>query len=149
MGKRSSSLRLQDNPHNSHPLPETQKRILAVDDDPIIIELYKHFLEAFGYQATIKMDSEDALKIFTRQPERFDLLITDYFMVRLNGDELSKRVLAIRPDLPIILATGYSDHFSEQDALSLGVKHYIKKPFDIKILHKTIRMSLGEDAGQD
>lgn len=132
-----------DNLCCSPPLQANRKRILTVDDEPIILGMYKCQLEACGYPVIIRTDSGEALEIFSKFPDHFELLITDYCMPKLNGDELSKRVLEIRPDLPIIMVTGYSGHFIEQHALSLGIKSYLKKPLDFNVLLEIMGKFLG------
>lgn len=104
-------------------------RILFVDDEEDIIQLGQRMLEYLGYEVVICKDSNDALQNFLAEPEKFDLVITDQTMPGMTGVELSKKILEKQPDMPIILCTGYSEAVSEENAKSLGIKHFMMKPF--------------------
>jgi CheY-like chemotaxis protein len=86
--------------------------------------------------------SIEAWRLFEAQPHRFDLVITDMTMPQLTGDVLSARILKLRPDIPIILYTGYSDRLSQQQANIMGIKKYLKKPVVIQQLAGAIREAL-------
>ena len=113
--------------------------ILLVDDEPALAELEKQMLERFGYEVAVRMSGIDALEMFRSQPDRFDLVITDMTMPKMMGDRLAKKLVEIRPDIPIIICTGYSERMSEEKAKRIGVKALIMKPFVIKDLVKTVR----------
>ena len=115
------------------------ERILLVDDEPVLAELGKQMLERFGYEVAVKMSSIDALEMFRSQPDSFDLVITDMTMPKMMGDRLAKKLVEIRPDIPIIICTGYSERMSEEKAKRIGVKALIMKPFEIKDLVNTVR----------
>lgn len=115
-------------------LTGVNERILFVDDERDIINMNKKVLEGLDYQVEAISDSLNALEKFRSDPDKFDLLITDQTMPNLTGFELSQEVLQIKPDMPIILCTGYSSVISEKDALAIGIKKYVKKPIDRKIL---------------
>jgi len=104
------------------------KRILVVDDEPLLVKINETRLKSRGYQVTAVSDSREALEKFRNRPDRFDLLITDQTMPGLTGAELAKAVLEIRPSLPIIMCTGHSDIVPEDMALAVGIKKYILKP---------------------
>ncbi|MCK5405098.1 MAG: response regulator, partial [Desulfobulbaceae bacterium] len=110
------------------PLPTGNERILVVDDELLLVQIHKKQLEGCGYTVTITTESRDALEKIRAQPEQFDVLITDQTMPRLSGVALAKAVMEIRPDMPIILCTGYSDVVSKEEALSMGIKRYVSKP---------------------
>jgi CheY-like chemotaxis protein len=99
-------------------------------------------LEKFGYTVTVKMDSFEALKTFQNQPDAFDLVITDQTMSGMTGLDLSKRILQKRPEIPIILCTGYSSIVNEEIARAHGIKGYISKPFSKTAIHSLIRKVL-------
>lgn len=124
-----------------------RKRILVVDDEPIILELYQFQLEACGYEPITLQDSEEALQVFCKHPDRFDLIITDHCMPNLNGDQLAKRVLEVRPDLPIVMITGHNDIFTEQHARSVGIAKFMTKPIDNQRFVEILRDLLGEEMG--
>ncbi|BHH84873.1 ABC transporter substrate-binding protein [Desulforhopalus sp. 52FAK] len=118
------------------------ERILFVDDEENITKIVKGMLEKAGYTVTVKMDSFEALKIFQNQPDEFDLVITDQTMPGMTGLDLSKRMLQKRPEIPIILCTGYSSIVNEEIAKAQGIKEYISKPFTRDTLHSLIRKVL-------
>lgn len=110
-------------------IPESRnERILVVDDEAPIVKIHKRHLERHGFEVTDETDSRKALEQITRDPDHFDLLVTDQTMPGLSGAELSQAVLKIRSDMPIIMCTGHSDIISEDDALALGITKYITKP---------------------
>jgi CheY-like chemotaxis protein len=96
-------------------------------------------LENLGYQVTAFTDSHKALKAFQAQPNDFDLLITDMTMPHITGLELSKQVFTIRPEMPVIICTGFSELISEEQAYALGIKGYLAKPVLRADLANTIR----------
>ena len=107
---------------------EGSERIMLIDDESSIVSVQKVALESLGYHVTTTTDSVDAWEILQQQPEQFDLLITDQTMPGLTGIELAQKVLALRPEFPIILCTGYSALVSEQDALAIGIRRFVAKP---------------------
>jgi PAS domain S-box-containing protein len=118
------------------------ERILFVDDEHNLTKIGKAMLEKFGYTVTVKMDSFEALKTFQNQPDAFDLVITDQTMSGMTGLDLSKRILQKRPEIPIILCTGYSSIVNEEIARAHGIKGYISKPFSKTAIHSLIRKVL-------
>jgi len=104
------------------------EHILFVDDEEGIVNSLARTLETLGYHVTARMSSQDALGTFKADPTRFDLVITDQSMPQMTGDQLAVRLLAIRPDLPIILCTGFSSVIDEDRAQSLGIKAFLLKP---------------------
>lgn len=121
------------------PLPRGNERILFVDDEIDITSISHTQLSKLGYQVTVETRSLKALEKFQKNPDYFDLLITDHTMPELTGRDLARSLLALRPDLPIILCTGYTAAFSEQEALQLGIKKYIIKPLSTRTLAKNVR----------
>jgi CheY-like chemotaxis protein/anti-sigma regulatory factor (Ser/Thr protein kinase) len=101
-------------------LPRGSERILVVDDEPALTDLMHKILGNLGYQVTTRTSSSDALELFSGSPQSFDLVITDMTMPVMRGDRLSQKILEARPDLPIILCTGYSEHVSAEDSRGLG-----------------------------
>jgi PAS domain S-box-containing protein len=126
-------------------LPTGTERILTVDDESTIVALHKAVLSSLGYTVTTKTSSTDALKEFKSDINSFDLLITDQTMPALSGDKLAKEVLSARPDMPIILCTGYSSTFPKEKALEVGIKMYLKKPADSKDLARGVRSVLDKN----
>jgi CheY-like chemotaxis protein len=118
------------------------ERILFDDDEAPIVTLVLQGLGLMGYQVQAETDSHRALAIFAESPESYDLVITDMNMPKMTGKQLAIEMLKIRPDIPIILCSGYSEPISEQSAEDLGIKGYLLKPIGIKQLAKTVRTVL-------
>ncbi|MBF0398302.1 MAG: response regulator [Desulfobacterales bacterium] len=118
------------------------ERILLVDDEFPIIALLQEILQNLGYKVTAIADSIEALKIFKSNPDLFDLVITDMTMPNMTGEKLSKEMLAIRPDIPIIICTGFSEQIDDIKAKSLGIREYLSKPILLSSLAKAIRSAL-------
>jgi len=117
-------------------------RILVVDDEPQITFMLKFMLEELGYIAEDFNDPKKALETFISEPYKFDLLITDQSMPGIEGTELSERFLAVRPDFPIILNTGYSPVISKKEALKLGIREFMMKPITISDLSIMIERTM-------
>ncbi len=123
-------------------LPHGNERILIVDDEPTIVDLMLRMLDSLGYTTTAFTSSVKALEAYTDNPGSFDLLITDMTMPDLTGAVLAKKILTIRPDLPIILCTGFSELMDEEQAKSLGIMEFILKPILKNQLAITVRKVL-------
>ncbi len=117
-----------------HQLPDGTGTILFVDDERELAESYGELLTTLGYKVHTITDGKQALELFRNTPEEFDLIITDYSMPGLRGDKLAKHILEIRPDIPIILCTGYSQSFGENDAKGLGIEAFLHKPVELRSL---------------
>lgn len=102
--------------------------ILVVDDEPVILAVTKTYLEIQGYSVQTEKNSQVALNKFRDNPQGIDLLISDVTMPHLTGDRLARECLAVRPNLPIILMTGYTDLVSDQGLNELGVRALVMKP---------------------
>jgi len=118
------------------------ERILFIDDEEMLAEMGGRLLEELGYHVTVKLSSLDALATFASTPDAFDVVITDQSMPHMSGAELSVQLLKIRPDIPIILCTGYSKKITEKETQRLGIKKYLTKPYDTAGLVKLIRKVL-------
>jgi signal transduction histidine kinase/DNA-binding response OmpR family regulator len=123
-------------------LPKGSETILFIDDEKGLVDLAKKMLEYLGYQVVTSTSSIEALKLFMEGPDRFDLVITDMTMPHMTGDKLSGEILRIRPDIPIMLCTGFSEMISEDKAKSLGIREYISKPVIMNTLSEKIRKVL-------
>ena len=115
------------------------ERILFVDDEELLTVMGGRILENLGYTVTVTCRSNEALDMFKANPHAFDVVITDQSMPEMSGVELSMQLLKIRPDIPIILCTGYSNKITEEKAIRLGIKKYLTKPFNTKRLAQSIR----------
>ena len=130
--------------HSVRALPSGTERILVIDDEPAIAKMAGAMLWRLGYDATWKTNSLEALELFRSRPGAFDLVITDMTMPHMTGDRLAREMMAIRPDLPVILCTGYSTRVSEEKAAELGIKAFVMKPLGKEDLAKTVRNVLDE-----
>jgi PAS domain S-box-containing protein len=120
-------------------IPGGDERILIVDDEESIAVMTKRRVEHRGYKAVTKTSSVEALELFCSDPYSFDLVISDQTMPVLTGGELAKKILKVRPDIPIIICTGYSSKIDAEKAASIGVNALIMKPTTEKELFTTIR----------
>ena len=126
-------------------IPVGAERILFVDDEEMLVNMGKAMLERLGYSVTVQMSSTEALKIFQNQPDAFDLVITDQTMPGMTGFDLARRMLQIRPGLPIILCTGYSNQISEDKVKYYGIKGFVMKPLARKDIAVLVRNILDEE----
>ncbi|MCZ6677491.1 MAG: response regulator [Candidatus Poribacteria bacterium] len=102
-------------------------------------------LQALGYKVTTRSSSVEALEKFCAEPEQFDLVITDLTMPNLTGVQLAQELMRIRPNIPIILMTGFSEMITEAEAKRMGIRQYIMKPLIIRELGNAIRWALDQN----
>jgi CheY-like chemotaxis protein len=121
------------------PLPKGTARILFVDDEEILVEMGKKVLELLGYEVSATTSSVEALELFRAQPDRFDAVISDYTMPRMTGMDLAKEMMRLRPDIPVILCTGFSERITEEKALAMGIRAFVMKPLNMRDIAETVR----------
>lgn len=124
------------------PLPMGNENILLVDDEEQIIQMERQMLEKLGYKVTTRISSRHALETFVKLPNKFDLVITDMTMPGMTGYQLSKKIKKIRPDIPIILCSGYTQYISEEKIREIGVSAFVLKPMTMIDLSKITRKIL-------
>ena len=122
------------------------ERILLVDDEPALMEMATSILERLGYKVTGQTDSVTALEVFRVSPDEFDLIITDYTMPNLTGMDLAKEVRRIRPDIRIMLCTGFSEKITPDHMKELGVG-LLMKPYGMREISEAIRKTLDARKG--
>lgn len=127
------------------PLSTGSERILFVDDEKALVNIGEQMLKRLGYEVVGRTSSIEALGLFQNQPDLFDLVITDMTMPNMTGEELAKELMNIRPDIPVILCTGYSERISEEKAKGMGIRAFAMKPLLMRDLAKTIRKVLDKD----
>jgi PAS domain S-box-containing protein len=128
---------------NSVPVPRGNgQHILFVDDEEVLVSVGKSMLEHLGYKVTTRTDSGEALAAFKARPEDFDLMITDQIMPQMDGADLARALLQIRPTMPVILTTGYSTAMSLEKAKAIGIEELLLKPNTIQTLGDAIRRAL-------
>ncbi len=125
-------------------LPTGTERILFVDDEECIADTCGELLEYQGYKVTSTTSSIEALEIFKASPDEFDLIFTDQTMPEMSGAEMAAEMLKIRPDISIILCSGYSAKVSEGEAKGIGIREFAMKPMDMKQLAIVARKVLDE-----
>ena len=122
--------------------PGGSPRVLFVDDEEPLARMAQQMLERLGYEVITETDSQNALQLFKDEPERFDLVITDYFMPKLSGTELARKLKCVRPDIPLILITGYGHIISRQQAEKVGFREYLLKPMATRDLGRAVNDAL-------
>jgi len=127
-------------------LPGGTEWILFVDDEPPLVNLGKEMLESLGYHVVARTSSIDALEAFKAGADRFDLVITDMTMPHMTGDRLAGELMAVRPDIPVILCTGFSARMDEKRAAAVGIRAFLAKPILKQDMARTIRRVLNEKA---
>ena len=125
-------------------IEQGQERLLFVDDEEWLVDMWQEILESLGFRVTATTSPLDALELFRREPENIDLVITDQTMPQMTGLELTKELLSLRPDLAIILVTGFSELVTPEKAKDIGIREYIMKPLSISELTNAISRALGE-----
>ena len=125
-------------------LPRGNEKIVFLDDEEMLANVWSETLREYGYQVSTMMSSTETLKLFTANPDYFDLLITDQTMPELVGVDLIQELLKIRPDLATILCTGYSNKINEAEAKQQGISAFCMKPLDLPELLQTVRRVLDE-----
>jgi len=129
-------------PQSNEALPTGQEHILFVDDEPVLVDIGNKVLQHLGYTVTGSSDSVEALRIFKNAPDDFDLIITDMTMPNMTGDVIAREILKVRPSLPIIMATGFSELMTEEKAKRSGISGFLLKPLVISDLARVIRKVL-------
>ena len=124
-------------------IPKGTEHILMVDDEDEIVEMVRLQLEELGYSVTGVLGSDAALKRFHHAPHEYDLLVTDMTMPGKNGLQLADAVKTIRPDIPILICTGFSDRIDTEELNRIGVGGDLMKPIVIKDLAVAVRNLLG------
>jgi len=134
----------ESKPCQTESLPSGTERILFVDDELPIVKMGSQILDRLGYKVTIRTSSIEALALFRAKPNDFDLIITDMTMPNMTGDNLAAALIEIRPDIPVILCTGYSKKISDEKASKIGIRAFVYKPIIRKDLANAIREVLSK-----
>ena len=126
-------------------IPKGTERILLVDDEETIVRMEKQLLERLGYYVTARTSSVEALEAFRDSPGKFDLVITDMTMPNMTGVQLSQKLLEVRPDIPIIICTGFSTKIDNEKTKEYGIRGFVMKPVIMSEIAKKIREVLDQD----
>ncbi len=125
-------------------VPRGSERVLLVDDEIPILNLQKQMLERLGYRVTERSSSMEALRVFSTNPDGFDLVITDMTMPNMTGDNLAKELASMRPDIPIIICTGFSERMNKDLAQKMGIKGFLMKPVIKSVMAEEVRRILDQ-----
>ncbi len=126
-------------PKKENAFRKGEERILFVDDELPIASLYKEFLTSCGYTVTISNNGMEAYEIFCESPDNFDMVVTDKGMPKMDGIQLAQNLLKVRPDLPVILLTGYGDLIVNEKIRKVGFRKILTKPVDFNEMSDALR----------
>ena len=124
------------------PPPSKNERIMLIDDEESVLEVEKRILEALGYRVVSFGSAREALADFHADPKRYDLVVTDMTMPGMTGDKLARELLALRPEIPVILCTGFSDLIDQESALKIGISQFVTKPINMLNFARILRDTL-------
>jgi len=130
---------------SSEPATPKQEVILLVDDEKVMVDVTKQILERLGYAVVATTSSIVALEAFQEEPDEFDLVITDQTMPNMTGTQLARELIAIRPDIPVILCSGYPENVNLEEVRSIGIKKFITKPISKQDIAALIREVLDRE----
>jgi PAS domain S-box-containing protein len=123
------------------------ERILLVDDEEMFIRFVCQMLERLGYRVTTRSSSVEALEAFRANPDVFELVLTDMTMPNMTGDQLAKEIISIKPDIPIIICTGFSERIDKEKAKNIGIKGFLMKPIVKSEMAQIVRNVLDDAKG--
>jgi len=120
------------------------ERVLFVDDEPDITDVWSEILSRMGYQVTGMNNSSAALSAFESDPYTFDVIVTDYAMPGMTGEALTRRIHEIRPDVPVVMVTGFSATVTPANFREFGIREFVTKPVTPASLDSAIRRVLSD-----
>ena|GEM_PF-3008718 len=128
-------------------LPRGQEEsILLIDDEESVAYVEQKMLAYLGYKVFLKTSGLEALEAFRAQPQGFDLVIVDQVMPDISGTDLARELMTMRPDIPIILCTGFHEEATPERIKDLGIKDLLFKPIDLPQMAQTVRSVLSAPA---
>jgi CheY-like chemotaxis protein len=110
-----------------------------VDDEKVLADMIQQMMERLGYKVTTRTSSIECLEAFRNKPDAFDLAVTDMTMPNMTGEDLAKELMSIRPDIPLILCTGFSGKIDERRAKALGIRAFVMKPIAMHEIARATR----------
>jgi len=131
--------KVEEEKETGEAIPTGHQRILFVDDEPSLVDIGRKMLGHLGHEVIIRTSSLEALEAFRNDPERFDLVISDKTMPQMTGFDLARELKQIRPDIPIILCTGFSDTTDSDKAKAMGISGLVMKPIVMREMAETIK----------
>ncbi|HSV94078.1 MAG TPA: PAS domain S-box protein [Desulfobacterales bacterium] len=121
------------------------ERILFVDDEVMLASIGQQMLKRLGYDVVARTSPVEALELFKAKPDHFDLVVTDQTMPGMTGDALARELMRIRPRLPVIICTGYSQSIDERKAAQMGIRGFVMKPILIDRIAAAVRKALAAE----
>jgi len=118
------------------------QQVLFLDDETVLAQMGTKMLERLGYEVTMVTDAAAAVELFSARPDAFDALVTDLTMPGMLGTEVAGRVLQMRPDLPILLVTGYTATLTASAVKALGIRALALKPLNLETLGRSVHQIL-------
>ncbi len=131
----------------SDPAEGGNKSILIIDDEPSVANSHAASLNSLGYRVTVACDPRAGVTLFQDRPETFDCVLLDQRMPELTGDQVAVELLRIRPDIPIVICSGFSDSLNLKSAQDLGISDVIMKPVIAADLSKALRTAMSRATG--
>jgi two-component system cell cycle sensor histidine kinase/response regulator CckA len=126
----------------THPVPHGDENLMIVDDEDFLLKIEKRVLESLGYQVTPFTSSVEALAAFRSSPESYDLVITDMTMPHLNGLDMAREMLQVKPEIPIIMCSGFSNLLNDKKIEGAGIHFFLEKPIGQSLLGRTVRQAM-------
>ena len=126
------------------PTKRDKEVVLLVDDEEMMVDVTGQILERLGYAVVAKTNSIDALETFQEKPDEFDLVITDQLMPNMTGMQLAEKLIAIRPEVPVILCSGFPEKICPEELKNTGIKEFIAKPIGKQEIAAIVRKVLDE-----
>ena len=133
-------------PQLSKSTSKEREVILLVDDEEMMVDVTRQILERLGFDVVAKTSSTDALEAFQEEPDRFDLVITDQVMPNMTGTQLARELISVRPDISIVLCSGFPENVCPEELKSIGIKEFIAKPISRKEIATIIRKVLDKSS---
>jgi CheY-like chemotaxis protein len=133
--------------HDEKNIPGGDEHVLVVDDEHAILSIRERLLLGLGYKVTTFTSSIEALSSFREDPFQYDLLLTDMTMPKMDGKELTKKLLDVRPNMPVIMCTGHSALINKKETKEYGIYALLYKPVKPAMLARTIRQVLDRPTG--
>jgi nitrogen-specific signal transduction histidine kinase/CheY-like chemotaxis protein len=133
-------------PQSSESNNKEREMILLVDDEEMMVDVTRQILERLGFDVVAKTSSIEALEAFQEEPDEFDLVITDQVMPNMTGTQLAKSLISIRPDIPVILCSGFPEDVSTEELKSIGIKEFFMKPISREEIAVIIRAVLDKNS---
>jgi CheY-like chemotaxis protein len=129
-------------PAREEPVPRGSEHVLLVEDEESLRLVLGEMLEGLGYRVTSCADGREALRRLVEDAAAFDLLLTDLTMPHLTGDVLAREALGVRPDLPVLLCTGYGERWTPESTRAAGACGLLLKPIALDQLARSVRAAL-------